>query len=531
MRSEPTGYLSLVLHAHLPYVRHPEHEHFLEEDWLYEAITETYIPLLWVMERLCHDGIDYRLTMSLTPTLISMLKDDLLQQRYVRHIERLIELARLETERTRFEPTFQRLAHMYLHRFERARQTYVEQYGCDLVEGFRRQQDSGKLEIITCAATHGYLPNMLQRASVRAQISTGVQVYESALGRAPRGIWLPECGYNPGDEEVLKEFGIRYFFTDTHGIMFGSPRPKYGVYAPYYTRSGVAAFGRDTESSKSVWSAREGYPGDFYYRDFYRDVGFDLDYEYVSPYFNGAGDRHNLGIKYYRITGPTVHKEPYDSVAAISRAAEHAGNFMYNRQQQMSYLRGLMDRPPIVVAPYDAELFGHWWYEGPDWIDFLFRKMACDQKEVQLITPSEYLERYPKNQVMQPSMSSWGYKGYHEVWLEGSNDYIYRHLHKAVERMVEVAQEFPEASGVRERALNQMVRELLLAQSSDWAFILKTGTHTDYANGRVEQHIGRFNRLYSQVRDNAIDENALTEVESRDNLFPKADYRLYACAG
>lgn len=527
----PRGYLCLVLHAHLPFVRHPEYDDFLEEDWLYEAITETYIPLLEMMEQLEADGCEWRLTMSVTPTLAAMLSDPLLQFRYVRHIDNLILLANKETQRTQWEPQFHRLAHMYLERFERCRDVFVNKYNHNLLHGFRRFFETGKLELITCAATHGFLPLMtINMNAVRAQIEIGCREFERHFGKRPQGIWLPECGYAPGVERILDECGLRYFFTDTHGVLFAEPRPKYGVYAPILCPgTKVAALGRDTESSKQVWSAVEGYPGDYNYREFYRDVGWDLDYEYIKPHLHQSGIRSNLGIKYYKITGRTEHKEPYDPDAAREKAAEHAGNFMFNREKQVEWLAGSMDRPPLIVAPYDAELFGHWWYEGPDWIHFLQRKMHWDQDTVKMITVPEYLDQFPRLQVSRPSFSSWGYKGYCEVWLEGSNDWIYPHLHEDANRMVELARKFPEPpSSLHRRALNQAVRELLLAQSSDWAFIMKTGTMVEYAVQRTRVHVLNFNHLYEQIQRNEIDEAWLAEIERRHNLFPDVDYRIYA---
>jgi 1,4-alpha-glucan branching enzyme len=523
------GYLALVLHGHLPYVRHPEHDRFLEEDWLYEAITETYIPLINVFDGLVNDGIDFRVTMSLTPTLIAMLTDPLLQQRYVRHISRLIELAGKELERTRDQPEFNPLAHMYRDLFVNARAVFEEKYGRNLVIAFKKFQDLGVLELITCAATHGFLPLMQNRNAVRAQIMVAVEHHKKHFGAAPKGIWLPECGYYEGLDEVLDEAGIRYFFTDAHGVFHASPRPKYGVYAPIYCRSGVAAFGRDIESSRQVWSSVEGYPGDYNYRDFYRDVGFDLDYDYVKPYLHPDGVRVNLGIKYHKITGASNHKDPYIRHWALERSAEHAGNFLFNREKQVEWLAGMFpERKPIIVAPYDAELYGHWWFEGPDWVNFLVRKTVSDQKTVRLITPSEYLRENPKCQSATPSSSSWGYRGYSEVWLNGTNDWIYRHLHKAAERMVELARTFPSADGTLRRALNQAARELLLAQSSDWAFIMKTGSHVEYAVKRTTEHLLRFDKLYQECKGNALDEGWLCDIEYADNPFPDIDYRVYA---
>jgi 1,4-alpha-glucan branching enzyme len=523
------GYLCLVLHSHLPFVRHPEHEDFLEEDWLYEAITETYIPLLWVYEKLVDDGIDFRITMSLTPTLISMLADSLLQERYSKHISRLIELSHKEIERTSWQPQFQRLAIMYLNHFCRARDTF-DKYHRNLVLAFKNLQDLGKIEIITCAATHGYLPLMDScRESVRAQLKVAVAHYESNFGRKPRGIWLPECGFTPGHDELLREVGIKYFFTDAHGVLHGTPRPKYGVFAPVYCKgTGVACFARDLESSKQVWSSIEGYPGDYNYREFYRDIGFDLEFDYIKPYIHPDGVRINTGIKYYRITGPEGEKQPYVPEWAREKTAEHAGNFLFNRQRQVEYLFDIIQKKPIIVSPYDAELYGHWWFEGPQWLDFLIRKTACDQDIVKMITPSEYLEENRRNQVIVPSMSSWGWKGYSEMWLQGSNDWIYRHLHGAADRMTELAKSHPEGTnGLVKRALNQALRELLLAQSSDWAFILGTGTHTSYALRRTKDHLIRFNRIYDEIKSNSIDEEWLSDIEYKDNLFPEIDYRVH----
>ncbi|MCI0639644.1 MAG: DUF1957 domain-containing protein, partial [Gemmataceae bacterium] len=206
-----------------------------------------------------------------------------------------------------------------------------------------------------------------------------------------------------------------------------------------------------------------------------------------------------------------------------------AGNFMFNREKQIEWLAGSMDRPPLILAPYDAELFGHWWFEGPDWINFLLRKIHWDQQNIKTITIPEYLDKFPKLQMSQPSFSSWGYKGYCEVWLESSNDWVYRHLHEDADRMVELAQKHADhGNGLKRRALNQAARELLLAQSSDWAFIMKTGTMVEYAHERTKVHVLNFQHLYEQIKGDGIDENWLNQIERRHNLFPDMDYRVYA---
>jgi 1,4-alpha-glucan branching enzyme len=524
----PKGYLSLILHAHLPYVRHPEHENFLEEDWLYEAIAETYLPMLKVMEGLVRDGTDFRLTMSLTPPLCSMLLDPLLQERFVRHLESLIALSEKEIERTKHDPPFHALAWFYHNRFREAHAMYCHEYRRDLVAAFRKFQDMGKLEIITCGATHGFLPLMQEQPqAIRAQIMVARDHYRQCFGRDPRGIWLPECAYVEGIENFLAEAGIRWFVTDTHGILFGHPRPRYGVFAPVFTPNGLAVFARDMESSKQVWSSIEGYPGDADYREFYRDIGFDLPFDYIKPHIHPDGIRCFTGIKYHRITGKSSYKEFYNRDGAMHKAAQHAGNFMFNREKQIEHLAGVMGRPPLILSPYDAELYGHWWFEGPEFLDYLMRKVWHDQQTFKLTTPSDYLRAFPTNQVITPSASSWGAKGYNEVWLEGSNAWIYPHLHIAAERMTELARRHKHGGDVVQRALKQAARELLLAQSSDWAFIMKTGTTVNYAVKRTKDHILRFTRLYEQLNSGQLDENWLADVEWRDNIFSDINYHYY----
>jgi len=525
---EPKGYLSLILHAHLPFVRHPEYDNFLEEDWLFEAITETYIPLINMMDGLINDHVDFRLTMSMTPPLCSMLLDPLLQGRYLRELDKLIELSHKEIERTRFDAPFHELAWFYKNMLENCRYVFAEKYQRNLVSAFRKFQDAGKLEIITCGATHGYLPLMTDYPeAIRAQILVARDHYRECFGRDPRGIWLPECAYVPGIEKFLQEAEIRWFIVDSHGVLFADPKPLHGIFAPIYTTAGPAAFGRDVESSKQVWSADEGYPGDPNYRDFYRDVGFDLDYDYIRPYIQPNGQRKFVGLKYHRITGRTAHKEPYRPQVARERTISHAANFMFNREKQIDHLNSVMGRPPIVVAPYDAELYGHWWFEGPQFLNYFLRKAAYDQTTFKTITPAEYLTKFPTQQVATPSASSWGAKGYWEVWLEGSNAWIYPHLHQAAKRMTEVARNFRDCYGLTERAMKQAARELLLAQSSDWAFIMKTGTMVPYAVKRTKDHLLRFNRILDQIEQNNIDEAFLGNCEWRDNIFPNVNWRYY----
>ncbi len=521
------GYIAFIFHSHLPYVRHPEHEHSLEEKWFFEAITECYIPLLKVFQGLEREQIDYAVTFSLSPTLLAMMEDPFLQERYARYLSKLQALAAEEEERTARDPVFAPLARLYRERLDFTADLFQEKYGGRLVEGFKELQQSGHVELLTSAATHGYLPLLgIQKEVLYAQIAAGIENFERIFGTIPRGIWLPECGYIPEIEGILNELGLCYFVTATHGVLYAEPRPKYGIYSPILTPGGLAAFGRDPETSHQVWSSKEGYPGDYNYREFYRDIGYDLDLDYIGKYLHPPGFRSNTGFKYYRITGPGNHKEPYDPQRAREKAREHAGNFMFNREKQVEYYGELMDRPPLIVAPYDAELFGHWWFEGPQWLDALCRRIAAT-KQIKMITPGQYLTQGYPLQLSTPNASSWGDKGYHEVWLNGKNDWIYRHLHKAAGKMISLVSRFPRAEEPLKSALDQAARELLLAQSSDWPFIITAGTMDNYARARITSHLLRFLSLEKQIKENNVDLSWLQQLKAVDNLFPHLDYHLF----
>ncbi len=534
------GYFALVLHAHLPFVRHPEHERFLEESWLFEAITEVYVPLLWLLEGWHRDRLAAPLTLTLTPPLCAMLQDPLLQGRYQRHLEELLELAEKETRRTLWEKPFHELAVAYRDRFRRIREFYRARGG-DLVGAFREFQDQGRLEIITSAATHALLPLLGNHPpSLRAQILTACDDYRRCFGRDPRGVWLPECAYAEGLDTVLREAGLRWFILDAHGLLHANPPPRFGIFAPILTPTGLAAFGRDRASARQVWSREDGYPGDPHYRDFYRDIGFDLELDYLKPYLLAPDRRNFTGLKYYQITGRTERKEIYNRATAFERADEHAGHFLRGRLTQIQAAAQALRRPPLVLAPYDAELFGHWWYEGPQFLDLFIRKAACDQTVFALTTPEEYLRVEPTQQVATPAPSSWGDGGYFRVWLNETNEWIYPHLNVAQNRMTELANncrsrrqeamgnEFREGdAALAARALRQAAREVLLAQASDWPFILRTGTSPEYARQRVTAHLLRFNKLYEQVKARNIDSAALEQAEQQDNIFPEIDWRYW----
>jgi 1,4-alpha-glucan branching enzyme len=528
----PKGYLLLVLHAHLPYVRHPEFDRFLEERWFFEAVTETYIPLVKFFDRLRDEGTPFKLTLSVSPPLANMMEDPLLRERCVRHLDLSLGLAERECERTRHWPDVHFLAQMYRRLFAEARHTFVERCGTRLVTALREHAEAGRLELITCAGTHGYLPLLgSEPASVRAQVWTAVQEHERIFGRRPKGMWLPECAFYPGLDDLLAEAGVRYFFVDAQAVDHAVPRPLFGVAAPLYCPSGVAAFGRHPLTSKLVWSKDVGYPADYNYREYYRDIGFDLDAHYLEPFQYARGIRTHTGIKYHRITGPTENKHLYHPDWASETAQRHAHDFARRCRAQAARAAAGMPFPSVIVSPYDAELFGHWWFEGPQWIYHVLRELSGGG-ELELGTPGEYLAAYPVQQKAVPAASSWGRNGYNEHWVNPKTEWMWRPLHEAAGRLRRAVETHSAvADGLEDRALRQAGRELMLAQASDWPFIITNGTTEEYARRRFQDHLNRCHDLLRRLEQRQLDEDRLAALECMDAIFPELDYRLFAPAG
>ncbi|MCX5957328.1 MAG: DUF1957 domain-containing protein [Cyanobacteria bacterium] len=508
-----SGDLALVLHAHLPYVRSGE-PGSLEEDWYFQALQECYLPLVQLLEDAAADPTAQpRLTLGLSPTLLALLSDAELNRRFLPWLEQRRELL-AEADR-RFAEAAADL--------EGQLQAAADQFrGCggNLLPRFRALQQAGVLDLISCAATHGYLPLLRDTPeAVHAQLVTAIRQHQRLLGERPLGIWLPECAYYEGLDRLMARCGLRYSLLDGHGLLHALPRPRYGVYAPICSPGGVAFFGRDNESTLPVWSASQGYPGDGAYREFHRDLGWDLPEERLEA--AGIRSLRPLGLKLHRVTGQACsldQKQPYAPRRAAERVVEHAAAYLQGRAALLDNLAATIDRPPLLVAPFDAELFGHWWFEGPRFLAELFRQGPA--AGVRFTHLREVLSRGEALQVCRPSPSSWGQGGYHNYWLNDTNAWVVAEWQRASRAMVGRVNRGV-GSDAQRRWLTQAGRELLLAQSSDWSFILRAGTTTELARERINRHLDRFWRLLDAVeRGTALPEAWLRAVEWEDGLFP-----------
>jgi 1,4-alpha-glucan branching enzyme len=559
----PVGAFTFMLHSHLPYARQAGMWPHGEE-WVHEAIAETYVPLLNALYDLREEGMPFRLTVGITPVLAEQLADPLIVDHFMGYAGERAARAAEDVERFEHsgETTMRDLARFYHHWYARVLTSFQDRFGGNLTAAFRQLQDDGLVELATSAATHGYLPLLARDSSIHGQLHTGVDSYRRHFGRAPQAIWLPECAYRPailedeaettvrrpGLESFLAEEGLLVFFSETYTVEGGRPVGMavpgtvgpYGMVARRYASSvtppppgqqlapgtsllpywvgdapgQVAVLARHERTGQQVWSATFGYPGDFVYREFHRK-------DAVS------------GLQYWRVTGSAVDlgsKEPYDPGRAAEQVAAHADHYVHLVETALRDFHDQTGDFGSITASYDTELFGHWWFEGVDWLKAVLRGLAA-RPAVELTTASRIIEQHPPREVLSLPESSWGAGGGHFTWMNDDTAWMWPPIHAAERRMEELVTRFPDARGTRRDVLDQAARELLLLQSSDWPFLVTTLQAKEYAIERFQEHLARFDQLAALAEGETFsdeDRALLAALHERDNPFPQIDYREWA---
>lgn len=529
------GKIHLLLHAHLPFVREPGYDRFLEENWFFEAMAETYLPLVQALERLEERGVPGTLNLSISSALLAMLTDSVLLGKFTRHLHKQLDL--LQKERAFLQNDSARLdvADFYYRRQVALIDTWERNCGCKIIPALKRLEERNKLCLLTCVGTHPFLPAYQSDVdSIRLQLGVTVKAFEAAFGRKPKGLWLPECGYFDGLDSILAEFGFEYFFLETHGVLLAKPAPKYGVFAPIKTPAGLYCMGREQSSSMEVWSRKTGYPGHPEYREFFKDVCQERSPEYLGDYFMAGDTPIETGLKYYRITG-SEDKRIYRPWNALRLVEDHARLFVANREATVSELLPRMDgNKACILCPYDAELFGHWWFEGPLFIEKMFER-AASSSVVEMASLESTMHSSADPDVHSPVFSSWGEGGFGEVWMNDEVSWAYplffrmRQMILRLKKIIESAEKNGSSAKTKllRRILSQMARELVLFQASDWAFMIHNKSAAEYAKIRQNEHYNNVCALYASAAVSMVaktgkktGDNLLEVLENKNNIFP-----------
>lgn len=554
------GRFSLVLHSHMPYVlSHGKSPH--GTDWLTEAAAECYLPILDALDRLNQQGIKPRWTVNMTPILAEQLDDQSFKSGFEAYCQEKIDAAVADRETFEKEGTMwmQGVAGMWQRFYTRALVAFKHQWGRSINDGFRYFQDEGCIEIITCGATHGYFPLTGTDESVQAQVKLAVKSHSQRFGRAPRGIWLPECAYRPGYdwkaptgedqsiwprksvEDFLYENGIEYFFVDSHMIRGGEPLGTYVMQFPqlqelfdrskllfeqveedrseyehYALPNGVIVFARDPNTTAKVWSGDVGYPGDPAYLEFHKQF-----YPGRLRYWRISENKADLGAK-----------QPYDPWNAFEKIQGHAEDFVQMVKGVMAEYKDKSGRAGTLVAMYDTELFGHWWWEGPEFLYEMARAMHTEEA-LASVSPADVIDEEPARHRIHLPEGSWGEGGYHYIWINNDNLWTWEQLYPCQKKMRQMAGEYD--GGPAHDIVVQAARELLLSEASDWQFLISTWAARDYAEIRFADHIERFNRL-AEIADRVHLGETMTSAElsfyedcrQKDAPFPEIDLKFWA---
>ncbi|MHA1377036.1 MAG: 1,4-alpha-glucan branching protein domain-containing protein [Candidatus Helarchaeota archaeon] len=562
MSPDVKGYFTFVLHSHLPYVvAHGTWPHGM--DWLNEATAETYIPILNTLYKLKDEGFTPRLTIDLTPILCEQLKNNLFKEEFINYLENKIAYA--EQDKKLFlewkSENLIRLSDMWKDFYTKIIVDFKETYNRDVVNAFKVLQDENIIEIITCAATHGYLPLLSQDYSIQNQVKVGVENYKKHFKRAPSGIWLPECAYRPaykwknplfqdepeydrkGLEEFLNENELKYFIIDTHLLMGGEAIGVYAArfealkmlwenfkkqykpipadfnkspYRPYLVSSTsnleaqVAVFVRDPKTSIQLWSAEHGYPGDGWYLEFHK--------------------KHwPSGHRYWRITSSKSDlgdKLEYVPENVESRLEENAGHYKQLVKDLAMDFYSKNNETGIVVAPYDTELLGHWWFEGPRFLYRVLKWIELDP-EIELTTCGRYLNAFPPVNIIHIPEGSWGEGQGHWIWLNEWTTWTWEKIYKTEKRLKGIFDKYRGTNDeIIKKIVTQIQRENLLLQSSDWQFLISTWSARDYAENRVAEHYNRIKRLVGILENYENTKNLppehqkyLNDIWQNDDIF------------
>ncbi|MGI9018032.1 MAG: 1,4-alpha-glucan branching protein domain-containing protein [Euzebya sp.] len=504
------GSIAFVLHSHLPWLRR-NGVFPVGEEWLFQSWSESYLPLISVLEGLAADGLRDVATMGITPILAEQMTDPYLLSEFHGWLgRRVLDLQWSMSAGPAHD--FDVLGPVWRHHWQR-QSDLLAQLEDGLLEGgliapLARLADAGVIQLLGGPATHPYLPLMDDPALIRGQMTAGLDIGHQTTGSRPTGVWTPECGYRPeghvgdptappqhvmpdgtpilrpsgvtlpGIEAFWAEAGVDHLVLDgpTLARAAGAPSRDWGntardLHQPgdpmdvldrpvWIGDSDVAAFGRNLAVSYAVWNPHGGYPADVWYRDFH---AIDLE----------------GGFKSWRVTDTTsLVKQPYSPAAAAERVQAHAQDFV-------GLLHAHLDARPdqsCVVAAYDTELFGHWWYEGPQWLDAVLRAIALDP-ELRTTTLQATMHHAPPVRRLHLPESSWGWGKGHAAWVTEETRWIWHEIRSAEARFHTLP-----PGPTRQAAW----RQLSLLQASDWPFMIARDQATQYAVERVKTHLARF---------------------------------------
>lgn len=521
---------SFALHLllHQGYFRDINNSESDKNQLLFYAISQTYLPLLNMFANLESDGINFKLGLTITPSLCTLLTDPVVQQSYIEWLDKLILLGEAEIKKHEGNPETQELAKEYLRTCKRNKRDFVETFNQDILSKFAYYAHKGNIELFASAATNCFLPHYIDlKEAIHAQVEAGLIAHKSFFNLAPEGFWLPNLGYTPGLEQILRSYGLNYAIIETHGLLFSTPPSKNGIFSPVRSENSFAFFGRDPYAEKEIMGD-EGYIHNEIYRNEENDIGFESDIEELTAILAQNKERVSTGYKYFSKASENIEKKQYDIEKARQQADKDAQDFLAKKIDLLHKAAELSEEDEVsLVATFDASLFGEKWFEGIDWLERFFRH-ASKQEEINIENCSDLAKNQFTLQVVQPYHSAASGFGYGEDLVDSSNEWMVRYVHKSTERMIDLAQRFTDDTGLKARALNLAAKEILLAQASDWPSMLHNKNYPDFAREAFSQNVSSFATVFESLGSNNTSTEWLTNTERAHQIFPWINYRIFS---
>lgn len=518
--------LVFVIPSHLGNIWHGEGDYLAQNELLFSAISETYLPLLNMFSNLEADGVPFKISMSFSPILCHLLSDPVMQAQYLTWIDNVIALGEKQLSNLSKDDACYSVVEQQLSCAKRAKYDFAETYQQDLLSKFAYYAQKGNLELLATAATNCYLPmySDLPQA-IQAQIEVGLISHRHYFNSTPDGFWLPYMGFSAGIDKIIRAYGFYYTILDAHGLLFGTPSAQKGIFSPLRScDSSLAFFACDSASSASFDDDPNSYAQKAVYRNQNRDLGFELDKQDLSEFLTKEGGRVQTGYKFWSQEGDCV----YDQEAAFKQAKIDALQFIEMKKQKLSKASELLDGEDVSsICCLNAEFFGQEWYESIVWFENVIRGIA-ENEDLELEHCSKLIKEPSKLQKIRPFVSSASGSGYAEDMIDHANDWMIRYVRKAVERMIDLTERFPSDSGLKERSLNLAAKEVLLAQSGDWATMIKDQIFDEYATNRFTESINAFTTVYESLGSNSISTEWLTGMERKHTVFPWINYRVFS---
>ena len=526
-----TKNLILTIVAHQPYIHHKDETEFaLQNDLLFNAISNTYLPLVNLFHKFEEQNTDFKLSMVFSPSLCSLLGDTMIQNQYVHWLEKRIALGESELSRLSSEPLLLENAKKCLDKAKKDLGDFTQTYSQNLLKEFAYFAEKGNLELLATSGTYAFLPHYGDMTEIlNAQVEIGLLSHRHYFGSNPDGFYLPFMGYTPGIETVLHSYGFHYTIVDIRSLLFSENPPKHGIFAPVrcdldtstsLTHTSLALFAQDSDSPDDV----DSFSKNPVYKNQSKDISFELSSEELkkSGFLEGETARIPSYYRYWNRDGSIYSEKDAENQLALDARA-----FVDSKNAKLSKAASLMgEKSPSLLCVIDAKTLGQEWTEGVDWLE----QVICESAKSEITL--SHLSPLIGNQFALPKIKP--YSGaaqgnsYGEDLLDSTNGWMIRYTRKMSERMVDLSDRFPNETGLKVRLLDLGAKELMLAQSGEWAKMIHDGIFPEYATKRFKESIKAFMIVFDALGSNTVSTEWLTKLEQEHVIFPWMNFRMFS---